>query len=744
MASLSSNFPRQDIREIEKTPEWCSSHLDFSEYVLKSYNNERVRMTRFMNGYNGVKDPASVTWLTQRYGQIDKAPFISYYFARTKIDLLNGEWLKRPLVSKVTTVNSGAISEKMRQYDFLKGAMMARKEVEDVKNIAGVDVMEGIEIPKDESVFEKMNFKEKCEDVMQIITDQQVNKLDVKMKLGEEFKYLELTNRCGAKVEIDQAGKVLVWPLDPRDCIYEAIQGDDYAEKSPIKGARITMPVHMILLRYNLTKDQREQLDEARRNYQGYIGDTGLSRGFMSYSNGQLSCDVIHIEWDSVTALYTKRVPKTKSQLMIDDSEPTIDLPLEASDYESKKELYDSRAAKGEFEIVTKYVEEKWEATRIGGIIDIDRRKVQGKKRSIDRPSEILSSTYIFYVHGRINGTTISLYQLMENYGNLYDIVRFLMNRELAKFKGTVLAIDRAAIGTKDKIVEQLHRMVNDSIIEYDSSAAGNASGRQLDPSVLFKAFELGLSNSFQYLLAFKQDLVNDINLITGINENRMGITAASSTATAQQSDIANSRTITEAMFYGFSGFTRRVLKAVVDKSAISYAFYRTEEGEQVLGSERYAFLQNMIELAYRDYALEIEDGSLYAELSQKLEALMQVSLNAGELRPMDAMNVLVSETLAQKRQWLIKGWEDVQAIQQQMAQQEQQAAAQQNQQSLQTQIQISDADREDRQSADLQKEVVKGQVQMEVDNNKAKNTMFEQNLKNTHEINLHEPTMDK
>ena len=33
-----------------------------------------------------------------------------------------------------------------------------------------------------------------------------------------------------------------------------------------------------------------------------------------------------------------------------------------------------------------------------------------------------------------------------------------------------------------------------------------------------------------------------------------------------------------------------------------------------------------------------IEDGSLYAELSQKIEALMEVSLNAKEIRTMDAV----------------------------------------------------------------------------------------------------------
>ena len=42
------------------------------------------------------------------------------------------------------------------------------------------------------------------------------------------------------------------------------------------------MPVHMILMRYELTKEQRDKLNDARTNWQRYIGADGLSRGYMS------------------------------------------------------------------------------------------------------------------------------------------------------------------------------------------------------------------------------------------------------------------------------------------------------------------------------------------------------------------------------------------------------------------------------------------------------------------------------
>ena len=743
MAGLSSFFPRQDIPEYQKNAAWLAQHLSYAESLLKTYNQVRTRMTRLLNVYNGVKDPLSIQWITQRYGTQDKSPFIAYRLGRTKIDLLHGEWLRRPLVSTVQTINSQSVMNKQRQYDLMRGAMLMRDEVETVKNVAGVDVMNGVQIPQDETEFEKMSFKDQCEDIMQLIINSQIKKLDAKQKIGEAFKYCEITNYCGARIEMDEKGKINLWPLDPRDCIFEAVQGDDYAEKSPIRGCRLSLPVHMILMRYELTKEQRDTLENARSNWQKYVGADGLSRGYMNYVNGELLCDVIHIEWDSVTTMYQKVVPKTQAQMELDSSVPTLTFDMDTAKYEGNKDFYDKKAAKEGWTIVTKFMEEQYEATRIGGLIDIDMRKVP-KKRSIDNPSNILSCSYVFYVHGRMNGTTVSLQQLMENYDNLYDIVRYMLNRELAKSKGKILAIDRAAIGAKDKIVEQLHRMVNDSVIEYDSSAAGNISGKQLDPQILFKQFDLGLSDSFPYLIQFKQDLVNEINLITGINDTRMGMTAASSTATAQQSDQNNSRTITEALFYGFDGFTKRVIQQIVNKSAISYAFYRTEEGEQILGSERFTFLKNnLVELAYKDYSVDIESGSLYAELSQKLDTLMQISLNAKELRTMDAMNVMLAETLAQKRQFLISGWQEVQKLAQEQQQAEMQAQNQMQQQQLQTQIQIAQENREDMQASKIDEINAKTQGQIMIDNNKANNDMHLNNLQNMHEINTMQPPVE-
>lgn len=727
------NFPRQDVPIKDRTPDWFRKHLTYAEQNLVNFNNVRARMTRLFEGYNGVKLPGSLAWLERNYGKQNKSKYIAYRLGRSKIALMHGEWLKRPLSATVTTINSEAMSAKMGQLDSMVGAMVAKKELLDLKDKAGVDVMEGAPIPDgpDDPVWEQMSPKDKCEDIMQIILDNQVKDLDLKKKIGDAFLNCVITNHCFMQVERDQTGEIQVHNIDPRDAIYEAIDGDDYLERSPIMGCRRTMPVHEVLLRYDLTKEQREILRSAQADTNRYCDKGGLSRGYMRMSNGELVCDVIHIEWKSVTPEYSKRVKKTSNQAMLDDSNDSeyMDLPMIPEQYESNKSTHDKNVESGLYEVVTKYKEDEYEATRIGGMIDVNMRRTYFQKRSVDKPAHILSSSYYGYIHGRVDGVTVSLQQVIENFDNMFDICMYQILKELARAKGKVLTYDRAGLPINRTLKDVMYQAHNDQFLDYDSSAAGNTSARPLDPTNAFKELDLGLSQSFQFLLAMKQDIINTLSEITGINPGREGQTAASSTATNAQTDIANSRTITEALFYGMSGFVSRVMKGVVDSSAISWAFYKLEKGEQILGAGKFKFLQLTKEIGYRDYGVHIEDGGRYMEIRQDIKRMMEFSLNAKEIRPMDALNVLLAETVSQMKNKLESSWVEMQKVIQQQNEANNQAQAQQQQMALQTQIQIAEADREDRQKQEMDSILLKGQVQKEVDDNKAKNEMFKSNL---------------
>jgi len=733
-----SSYPREDISAADKKKDkYFKDHLFWAEGCLKNNSAVIDRMTASFDGYNGVKKAGSTTWLEQNYGQINKSRYIAYRLGRTKIDLLNGESLKRPLQATVTTINSKAMNDKMQAYDFMRGAMIAKKEIGEIKDKAGVDIMNGIEIPNGENdpAFQQMQFKDKCEDVAQIILNNQVKDLDLKKKLyGDAFLNCEITNHCFFKLERNETGDIEAFNIDPRRRIIQDIEGDDYGEKSPIKGCEQIMSAQQILMKYNLTKDQRDILDNARMNMGDYVG-SGKGRGYMQESNGDLLCSVIHIEWLSVTPEYYKIVPKTASQLALDSSETTLSFEIDAEKYEANKENYDRGVEKGLYVIETKYRQEEYEATRIGGIIDVNCRRTYFQKRGVDNPAYILSSSYYSYVHGRVNGVSISLQQIIENFENIYDISMYKILQDFARMKGKALTVDRGALGAKETAEGQLYKLINDGVIDYDSSAAGNAGGRNIDPSSMFKTIDLGLSDSFQQLLAFRDSIRRELDSITGINESRMGVTAASSTASAQQSDVANSRTITEALFYGFSGFVQRVMLGVLQSSAISWAFYKLDKGEAILGSEKFKFLQITQEIGYRDYGIHIEDGGRYMEVSQKIEQMMNVSLNAKEIRPMDALNVLLAETVSEKRAFLESSWLELKKQLQESDAANNQAQSQIEEMRLKTQIEIANADREDRQINEKENIILQGDTDIRVNNASAGDKMLGEHIKTQAEI---------
>jgi len=272
-----------------------------------------------------------------------------------------------------------------------------------------------------------------------------------------------------------------------------------------------------------------------------------------------------------------------------------------------------------------------------------------------------------------------------------------------------------------------VYRISNDQVLDYNSSAAGNQYNKAVDPANMFKEIDLGVSSAFQYLIAMQSNIINMLNQITGINESREGNIAASSTATNATAAVQNSRTITEAIFYGVNIGTQKLLQDLVNLSAISYAFYKTEKGEQILGSDRFNFLKVTQEEGYKNYGVYIDNGTEYMENKQLMKEMVSYSLNAKEIRPVDAYRVLTAETKAQMDNFFMQSWNEMEASRMKMAESQNQQQAQIQEMNNRNQIQLQREMIEDGQKQEADIVVLKGNVQKDVDNNNARNKMFEQ-----------------
>jgi len=726
-------FPSQTVPQYKKDKAWCQLHLDYGQRILRNSNLAKQEMDNHYKQFNGIKRAGSYKYLINTHGKENRAQFISYRACTTKIQLMVGEFLTRPLSATVYTNNRDAKFQKMSQFEFMTGAMVAKKEILELKEKAGVDIMEGAPIPEDENdpIWENMSTKDKEELIMQSILNEQIPALNLKQKFADNLLDCAITSVMFGKIERNEKGDTDYINIDPRDAIYEEIKGDPHLEKSPIKGCRQWLPLHEILRRYQLDGKQIETVESIGKNPTTYYSDS-IKDG---PSGTGLIAEVIHIEWISVIPEYYQKIKKTATQLALDPTEEFIYIALDTDKYEMNREHWDKKT---DIEVIAKYREDLWEATRIGGLkeLDVNCRRVQFQMRKVDNPAYILSSSYVGYLFNTVDGRRISMFQQMENWSNIFDIVMYQILKDINKFKGKVLGFNLAGLPAKSSVKAIQYDMVNDGFVTYDTSASGNFHGRDVSLNNILQVEDLGLSNSFGALIQFKDVILQMMDRMTGISENREGQIAASATATNTNSAIQASRTITEPFFYGVYSFIDKTLMRIIESTKVTWAFYKVEEGEQILGIDKWKFMRVTQELGFKDYGVHLQDSGKYAEVKRYMESLMANSLNAKEIRPEDALSFAWSETAVEQKQILKEGWNKVKEMQSQSQQMQQESQMQMQQQQiqmqqaqLQQQLEISNADREDRQAARIEEIIAQGEVDIKVNAAKAGNDVTKMNF---------------
>lgn len=694
------NFPDQTVFLSEKMkPWWGAAHLDYAVGLLQYRGALYTGMDQTFKSYNGDKAGTDIYKAFQgTYGKKNRSAVIAYRYGRNKINLLNGEYLKRPIHATVVTENSEAKTAKMESADFMLGAMAAKEAIETLKTV-GVDVTNGMQIPNgpDDPIFMAMSFKDKNEKVMQVLLNVGIKELNILYKTAQNFLHCSLVSMCYGKLETDDHGKTTYTPLDPRDGIFVEIENDPYLEKSPIKGARQRLPVNEILARYTLTKEQKELLVKSQGQTVAY-GNDG-KRWLKTYRRGGDICaDVIHIEWRSVIAEYWKLSPKTNAQLAFDPSTTHYTIPLKTETFEAnpdnyfivnpesnnyKKEL--AEMPKGKIAVIRRYKEDLWEATRIAGCIDVQVRRKFFQLRKIDNPAYVIDMSYVGFLYNTVDGVRVSIYNMIENLDNALDVVMYQILKELNILKGRILAIDRSMLGKDGNLKDIMWDAVNNGFFTTDSASDGN-TGQAIDIQKLIQVLDLGFSSSLPMLLQLKDQLIGMMDRLSGINDNREGYSAASETVSNNNASINASRTATEPLFYGFGLFVEKLLMQICETYKITCGVYNKEKGRQILGDAKQGFLEVEDKIAYQDYGVSLQDGGKYAEMKQRMEAYNEFALNTKEITVFDVIKGELAETFVDYKTI----YEDALKRTKEVAE-KQQAAEMQNQQMMQqTQLQAT------------------------------------------------------
>ena len=684
METRYSSMPSMVISDKEKNDEWCEQVINAIVSYMGSdggvYNTSKIKDIRNYEIYNGSLNKSDYTYITEQYGLTYPARLVNYPIITPKIDLLIGEELRRPIDMKVTTVNKDAV---LRKQDYKVGLMMKElldefhQEMQEKMNIDVLEEGEGIPVPEDIETYMKYNYREMLEETAQDGLEYIANRYNLKDVFKEGFRDLLVTAKEFYKVSV-QNGDPYVRRIDPRNIVFDATSHSDYLDDASWVGEERWLSINEINDEFkdNLTTEDILELDKMRNLYaDGDLGNYNNNFGWIEANQGEeIKIRVVTAEWKSLRAIKFKL-----SENKYDPSRPFRKMV---------KDTY--RKRKGE-KIETKWVDDVWEATKIGGRILTNARRRNNQVRSVDDPGKTPLS-YVGCIKGNGSRSSASLVDLLDNIQMLYNIVVYQIELAMARSGGKAVVYDVAQLPTNVgmDIQQVLYHLKTDGIIPINSKDEGN----QMSSFNQFQQIDFTLSQSVQQLINLKVMLEEMAGSISGVTRQREGAVGQYEYVGNVQRSVVQSATITESWFYSHGEIKQRVLERLCNLMKVAWA--GGKKAGMILGDGAYKFLNVMPDIALQDYGVYVGDSGKDDSMKQVVQQLAQAALQAGSVDLLGVIKVLKADTMTEAEKVLEQAMSEIQKQQEEtmkQQQQAQQAAAEQEQAKFQAEAQLKQMD---------------------------------------------------
>ena len=344
------------------------------------------------------------------------------------------------------------------------------------------------------------------------------------------------------------------------------------------------------------------------------------------------------------------------------------------------------------------YINEAWEATKIGEKIYVNMRPKVVQYNKLSSPSRchfgIVGSIY------NLNGNRpFSLVDMMKNYNYLYDVVHDRLNKFMAKNWGKILRLDIAKIPKGWNIEKWMYYAkanglaVEDSFREGNIGAAtGKLAGAMNNASSGIIDAEFG--NSIQSQINLLEFIKMEMSDVAGISRQREGQISNRETVGGVERATLQSSHITEYLFIQHDDVKKRALECFLETAKIALKG-RSKKFQYILSDSSMRVMDiDGDEFAESDYGLLVDNGQGTQELSQKLDMLAQAALQNQTLSFSTIMKLYNSSSLAEKQRVVENDERKIQERNAQAQQQQlevQQQEAQMKQEAEMAKMQLED-----------------------------------------------------
>jgi len=696
MSKEYSAFPSMMVSEKEKNDEWCNSVLgsivSYMSYNESSYGDSRTRDINNYSIYNGNINQGDYAYITEQYGLSYPARLVNYPIITPKIDLLVGEELKRPIDMKVSTINKEAVIRKLDHKVAIEMKSLLEnihKDFEETYGAPITDEGQGMPVPDDIGIYMKYNYREMVEENAQDGLEYVLNRYNLKDKFKEGFRDLLVTGKEFFKVDIVN-GDPHARRVDPRSVIYDTSVHSDYLDDAAWVGEERWLSVNEINDEFKeyLTKEDLLILDEMRTSYGQDVSDYNNQLLWVDSAHGKENrIRIVTAEWKSLRAIKFKISPNKYDP----------DRPF-------RKMVRDTYKKRKGDTIETKWVDDIWEATKIGGKILVKAKRRDNQVRSVDDPGKT-SLSYIGCIKGNTTGHPNSMVDILANTQMLYNIVIYQIELAMARSGGKAVVYDTSQIPTNVGMDMQtvLYHLKTDGIIPINSKDEGG----QVSSFNQFQQVDFTLSQSVQQLINLKIMLEDMAGQLSGVTRQREGAVEQYEYVGNVQRSVVQSSTITESWFYSHAEVKQRVLESLCNNMKIAWA--GGKKAAMILGDGAYKFLNIMPQVALQDYGVYVGDSGKDDAMKQVVQQLAQSALQAGNIDLLNILKVLKADTMTEAEKVLEQGMDKMKeqaAEQQQQVMQQMQAQQEADQAKFQSEAELKKMDNDTKiQVAEIQAE---------------------------------------
>jgi len=707
-------FPAQNVSDSKKkTKEWQKANLDAGEKMLAqdnsslrtSFYNKQVNYNLRRNILNEADISATVN---PHHLEISKFPAKMQHIGlgNSKINLLIGEEKRRTdrydYKAFISSSDEEGISAKERA---MKEFMLSELEA---KMSAGV--------PEDqmEQVLAEIQKKSKYEfqDVREIVA----NKILYYEYLNNEMKHKFLT--CfedllivGEEIMcIEEAGnKLNVRRVDPRR--FFTIQSPEsyrVEESDAIMEFTYMSPGQIVDTYYDKLPD-----DAIEKMQDGSMGDTKNFGNVRQMLNRDLSIEERYgnSEEGDITLLNTTaayqmgsaqdRVGNIRVMRMCWKSLRRLGkLPWYDEYGQEQFELIDESfkpfLSKEEAARVSWFtVNEWWEGVRIGEDIDINVRPIPYQGRSHANLSESYPPYVGLYASAGGNNRAFSLMDTVKPLDYLYDIYSYRRELAMAAYHGPILAFNASMIPSEWDPKEWMYYVTTMKMMPLDPTnevLKGPSQGKSAGAynTITAQAINLEMGNFIQQHTLMMQQIKEDMDIISGINNYRQGQIKSDSSVGTSEMAYSASNSMTEKLFHLHAMFKKRVMTKILEVA--KYVWKKNPKNAQYvlddLGTEMITLYDEFFE---SEYDIHVANSSADEELMQALKQLAHAAMQNGQATFKQIIEIYKTDSIASVARKLEAAEQEAQ----QRAQQAQEAQNEHEAQLKQAEIQEKAADRQ-------------------------------------------------